>query len=66
MKQSAPEIVKTRVTISVTYHKSCDVYVEEGYTDVDLREAVKQQVGLPVEDEKGSKWYCDEFEVIED
>ena len=53
-------------TISVTYHKNCEVYVEEGYTDVDLREAVEKQIGLPVEDERESKWYCDEFEVIED
>ena len=65
MSSDIPGINKVTVTVSVTYSKTMQVYVEDGYTEVDLREAVKRQ-GLPVEDDNKEGWYCDEFEVIED
>ena len=42
-----PELIKVKVTVSVTYSKEFEVEVEEGYTDKDLRDAVQDLGVLP-------------------
>lgn len=42
-----PKKKKVKVTASITYSKSFEVEVAEGYTDADLKEAVKQLGVLP-------------------
>ena len=42
-----PEKVKTKVTVSVTYHQDFEIEVEEGYTDADLKEAIQNMKVLP-------------------
>ena len=64
MSHGVTDIVKVTVTASVTYSKTAHIYVEEGYTEVDLREAFEKQVGLPAGEDKS--WICDEYEVLED
>ena len=45
--QKDPEKIKVKVLVSVTYSKSFEVEVEEGYTDADLREAIEEMGVLP-------------------
>ena len=45
--QKDPEKVKVKVTVSVTYHKDFEVEVEEGYTNIDLYDAIKEMGVLP-------------------
>ena len=45
--QKEPEKVKVKVTVSVTYHKDFEVEVEEGYTNIDLYDAIKEMGVLP-------------------
>ena len=40
---------KVKVSISVTYSKSSEVLVDDNYSDLDLRNAVREQCHLPNE-----------------
>ena len=55
---------EVEVTISVTYHAYKTVKVPPNYTDLDLREAVKEQIVLPG-DMCEDTWSEDDMEVIE-
>lgn len=46
-KQTDPEKIKVKVCISVTYSKELEIEVEEGYSEIDLREAVREAGILP-------------------
>ena len=56
--------IEVEVTISVTYHAYKTVKVPPNYTDLDLREAVKEQIVLPG-DMCEDTWSEDDMEVIE-
>lgn len=56
--------VEVEVTISVIYHAYKTVKVPPNYTDLDLREAVKEQIVLPG-DMCEDTWSEDDMEVIE-
>lgn len=45
--QKDPEKVKVKVCVSVTYSQLLEVEVEEGYTEVELKEAVQEAKVLP-------------------
>ena len=64
--QKDPEKVKVKVTVSVTYSRSLEVKVEEGYTNVDLTEAVQELGVLPndiiIEQKARLRKYIKKFE----
>lgn len=45
--QKEPETIKVKVCVSVTYSKELEVEVEEGYSEIDLRDAVRDAGILP-------------------
>lgn len=54
------------VTISINMSIDTDVCVIENYTELDLKEAVKDQIYLPIDKhEKFTNWTVDAFEIIE-
>ena len=59
-----PSDIDVDVTISVTYHSYKKVTVPPNYTDLDLREAVREQITLPGDLCDGA-WEEDEMEVVE-
>lgn len=53
-------------TVSITYHKTVRVKLNEHYDTPDLYEAVQDEVWSDLKRLSDNGWYEDEFEVVEE
>lgn len=53
-------------TVSITYHKTVRVKLNEHYDTPDLNDAVKNEVWDDLKGLSDNGWYEDEFEVVEE
>lgn len=53
-------------TVSITYHKTVRVKLNEHYDTPDLYEAVQDEVWDDLKRLSDNEWYEDEFEVVEE
>lgn len=53
-------------TVSITYHKTVKVRLNEHYDTPDLNDAVQNKVWDDLKGLSDSGWYEDEFEVVEE